>query len=84
LGKGKAKPLPINISLHGPHVDVVLVWLVGVWLVELESVALSKNYCMTVKMCSVMDLLVVLVVCVCIAWIQSKVSNLDGCPQCLR
>jgi len=44
LGKGKAKPLPINIPLHGPRVEVVLVWLAAaVWLIELESVALSES-----------------------------------------
>jgi hypothetical protein len=43
LGKGKAKPLPINIPLHGPRVEVVLAWLAAVWLVELESVALSES-----------------------------------------
>ena len=41
--KGKAKPLPINIPLHGPRVEVVLAWLAAVWLVELESVALSES-----------------------------------------
>jgi hypothetical protein len=35
----RLKPMPINISLHGPRVDVVLAWLAAVWLVELESVA---------------------------------------------
>jgi hypothetical protein len=37
--KGKGKPPPINIPLHGPRVEVVLAWLAAVWLVELESVA---------------------------------------------
>jgi len=41
--KGKAKPLPINIPLHGPRVEVVLAWLAAVWLVELEGVALSES-----------------------------------------
>ncbi|KAH9980606.1 hypothetical protein BJV74DRAFT_855962 [Russula compacta] len=41
--KGKAKPLPINIPLHGPRVEVVLAWLAAVWLVELETVALSES-----------------------------------------
>jgi hypothetical protein len=35
----RKKPLPINIPLHGPRVEVVLAWLAAVWLVELESVA---------------------------------------------
>jgi hypothetical protein len=30
--------------LHGPRVEVVLAWLAAVWLVELESVALSESY----------------------------------------
>jgi hypothetical protein len=38
-GSSRLKPMPINISLHGPRVDVVLAWLAAVWLVELESVA---------------------------------------------
>jgi hypothetical protein len=37
--KGQGKPLPINIPLHGPRVEVVLAWFAAVWLVELESVA---------------------------------------------
>ena len=37
--RAKLKPLPINIPLHGPRVEVVLAWLAAVWLVELESVA---------------------------------------------
>lgn len=40
--KARAKSLPINIPLHGPRVEVVLAWLAAVWLVELESVALSE------------------------------------------
>ncbi|KAI9510763.1 hypothetical protein F5148DRAFT_976267 [Russula earlei] len=40
--KGKAKPPPINIPLHGPRVEVMLAWLAAVWLVELESVASSE------------------------------------------
>ena len=35
----RKKPLPINIPLHGPRVEIVLAWLAAVWLVELESVA---------------------------------------------
>ena len=38
-GETRKKPLPINIPLHGPRVEVVLAWLAAVWLVELESVA---------------------------------------------
>jgi hypothetical protein len=41
--KMRAKSLPINIPLHGPRVEVVLAWLAAVWLVELESVALSES-----------------------------------------
>ena len=41
--KARAKSLPINIPLHGPRVEVVLAWLAAVWLVELESVALSES-----------------------------------------
>ena len=41
--KARAKSLPINIPLHGPRVEVVLAWLAAVWLVELESVALSDS-----------------------------------------
>jgi hypothetical protein len=41
--KGRMKPLPINIPLHGPRVEVVLAWLAAVRLVELESVALSET-----------------------------------------
>lgn len=40
--KARAKSLPINIPLHGPRVEVVLAWLAAVWLVELESVAVSE------------------------------------------
>ncbi|KAI0275437.1 hypothetical protein BC834DRAFT_852860 [Gloeopeniophorella convolvens] len=36
--KGK-KPLPINIPLHGPRVEIILAWLAAVWLVELEGAA---------------------------------------------
>ncbi|KAI0066649.1 hypothetical protein BV25DRAFT_1796323 [Artomyces pyxidatus] len=36
---GKKKPIPINIPLHGPRVEIVLAWLAAVWLVELDSVA---------------------------------------------
>ena len=41
--KARAKSLPINIPLHGPRVEVVLAWLAAVWLVELESVAMSES-----------------------------------------
>ena len=41
--RARAKSLPINIPLHGPRVEVVLAWLAAVWLVELESVALSSE-----------------------------------------
>ncbi|KAF8492812.1 hypothetical protein F5888DRAFT_1891630 [Russula emetica] len=41
--KARAKSLPINIPLHGPRVEVVLAWLTAVWLVELDSVALSES-----------------------------------------
>ena len=41
--KARAKSLPINISLHGPRVEVVLAWLAAVWLVELESVGFSES-----------------------------------------
>ena len=41
--KGKREPLPINIPLHGLHVEVVLGWLAAGWLVELESIALFKS-----------------------------------------
>jgi hypothetical protein len=41
--KARAKSLPINIPLHGPRVEVVLAWLAAVWLVELESMALSES-----------------------------------------
>lgn len=41
--KARAKSLPISIPLHGPRVEVVLAWLAAVWLVELESVALSES-----------------------------------------
>jgi len=41
--KARAKSLPINIPLHGPRVEVVLAWLAAVWMVELESVALSES-----------------------------------------
>ncbi|KAH9958962.1 hypothetical protein BC827DRAFT_1135422 [Russula dissimulans] len=37
--KWRSRPLPINIPLHGPRVEVVLAWLAAVWLVELESLA---------------------------------------------
>jgi hypothetical protein len=37
LCKGKAKPLMMNILLHGPDVEVVLVWLAGMWLVGLRA-----------------------------------------------
>ena len=43
LSRGKVKPLPINIPLHGPRVEVVLAWLAAVWMVELEGVALSES-----------------------------------------
>jgi hypothetical protein len=43
VNKGKGKHLPINIPLHGPRVEVVLAWVAAVWLVELESVALSES-----------------------------------------
>ncbi|KAF9567753.1 hypothetical protein CPC08DRAFT_813918 [Agrocybe pediades] len=33
---GKKKPLPINIPLHGPRVEVILAWLGGVHLPELD------------------------------------------------
>ncbi|KAI0290534.1 hypothetical protein B0F90DRAFT_1785233 [Multifurca ochricompacta] len=39
----RVKPLPINIQLHGPRVEIVLAWLAAVWLVELEGVALSGS-----------------------------------------
>ena len=39
MGTDKKKPAPINLSLHGPRVDIVLAWLGGVHLPELESVA---------------------------------------------
>lgn len=35
----KKKPLPINIPLHGPRVEVILAWLGAVQLPELEVVA---------------------------------------------
>ena len=38
-GKGKTKPLNINIPLHGPRVEIVLAWLGAVHLPELDAVA---------------------------------------------
>ncbi|KAH9926427.1 uncharacterized protein B0H18DRAFT_1166506 [Fomitopsis serialis] len=38
-GKGKNKPLNINIPLHGPRVEIVLAWLGAVHLPELDAVA---------------------------------------------
>lgn len=38
-GKGKTKPLNINIPLHGPRVEIVLAWLGAVYLPELDAVA---------------------------------------------
>ncbi|TFK42151.1 hypothetical protein BDQ12DRAFT_625105 [Crucibulum laeve] len=35
---GKKKPIPINIPLHGPRVEVVLAWLGAVHLPELDGV----------------------------------------------
>ncbi|KAF5346123.1 hypothetical protein D9758_009976 [Tetrapyrgos nigripes] len=35
-GTEKKKPVPINIPLHGPRVEVILAWLGGVHLPELE------------------------------------------------
>ncbi|KAH9947088.1 hypothetical protein B0H21DRAFT_740280 [Amylocystis lapponica] len=37
-GKGKKKPLNINIPLHGPRVEIVLAWLGAVHLTELDAV----------------------------------------------
>jgi hypothetical protein len=34
---GKKKPLPINIPLHGPRVEVILAWLGAVHLPELDG-----------------------------------------------
>ncbi|KDR85770.1 hypothetical protein GALMADRAFT_132424 [Galerina marginata CBS 339.88] len=34
---GKKKPVPINIPLHGPRVEVILAWLGGVHLPELDE-----------------------------------------------
>ncbi|KAF9011309.1 hypothetical protein BDQ17DRAFT_1345931 [Cyathus striatus] len=34
---GKLKPAPINIPLHGPRVEVILAWLGGVHLPEVEG-----------------------------------------------
>ncbi|KAI0045661.1 hypothetical protein FA95DRAFT_1607515 [Auriscalpium vulgare] len=36
---GKKKPVPINIPLHGPRVEIVLAWVGAVWLVELDGIA---------------------------------------------
>lgn len=38
-GEKKKKPLSINIPLHGPRVEILLAWLAGVHLTELDSVA---------------------------------------------
>ena len=38
-GKGKTKPLNINIPLHGPRVEIVLAWLGAVYLPELDAIA---------------------------------------------
>lgn len=38
-GPHKKKPMPINIPLHGPRVEIILAWLGAVHLVELESAA---------------------------------------------
>lgn len=35
---GKKKPMPINIPLHGPRVEVILAWLGAVHLPELDGV----------------------------------------------
>ena len=35
---GKKKPVPINIPLHGPRVEVILAWLGAVHLCELDGV----------------------------------------------
>lgn len=35
----KKKSVPLNLSLHGPRVDIMLAWLAAVHLPELESVA---------------------------------------------
>ena len=36
-GGGKKKPVPINIPLHGPRVEIVLAWLGAVHLPELDG-----------------------------------------------
>ena len=36
-GAGKKKPVPINIPLHGPRVEIVLAWLGAVHLPELDG-----------------------------------------------
>ena len=33
---GKKKPVPINIPLHGPRVEIILAWLGAVHLPELD------------------------------------------------
>ncbi|EIN14280.1 hypothetical protein PUNSTDRAFT_96015 [Punctularia strigosozonata HHB-11173 SS5] len=37
--KNRKKPLPINLPLHGPRVEVILAWMAAVHLVELDEVA---------------------------------------------
>ncbi|KAF8955209.1 hypothetical protein BDZ97DRAFT_1859464 [Flammula alnicola] len=37
-GAGKKKPVPINIPLHGPRVEVILAWLGAVHLPELDGI----------------------------------------------
>ncbi|KAF8640871.1 hypothetical protein AX17_000519 [Amanita inopinata Kibby_2008] len=36
-GGGKKKPVPINIPLHGPRVEIVLAWLAAVHLPEMDG-----------------------------------------------